>query len=333
MAVEHRRLGRHGVLVSNLCLGTMNFGWVTEEKDAFAIMDRALELGINFFDTADVYGRQAAYAGLTEEIIGRWFAQGGGRRDAVVLATKVYNPANHPDDRPEPNHDQRNLSAMKIKRHIDGSLRRLQTDWVDLYQMHHVDRDVSWDELWEGFTNIQAQGKVVYVGSSNFAGWDIATACQEAYKRGKMGLVSEQSIYHLNNRMLELEVIPACDHYGMGLIPWSPLGGGLLGGALEKLESGRRANENFAKRVEEKRTQLEAYEALCKELGHPPAEVALAWLLHNPVVTAPIIGPRTMEQLESAVSATEIDLDEPTLAKLDEIFPGPGGEAPKAYAW
>lgn len=333
MAVESRRLGGHGVLVSNLCLGTMNFGWVTEEKDAFKIMDRALELGINFFDTADVYGRWSAYAGKTEEIIGNWFAQGGGRREAVVLATKVYNPADHPDDLPEPNHNGRSLSAMKIKRHAEGSLRRLQTDWIDLYQMHHVDRETPWAEIWEGFSMLQNQGKIVYVGSSNFAGWDIATACQEAQKRGKMGLVSEQSIYHLDNRMVELEVIPSCRHYGMGLIPWSPLGGGMLGGALEKVDSGRRANENLVKRVEEKRPQLEAYEALCKKIGHPPAEVALAWLLHNPVVAAPIIGPRTMEQLESAVRATEIDLDEQTLTKLDEIFPGPGGEAPKAYAW
>ncbi len=333
MAVEHRRLGGHGVLVSNLCLGTMNFGWVTEEKDSFAIMDRALELGINFFDTADVYGRWSAYAGRTEEIIGNWFAQGGGRRDAVVLATKVFNPADHPDDRPEPNHNGRSLSAMKIKRHAEGSLRRLQTDWIDLYQMHHVDRQAPWAEVWEGFSMLQNQGKVVYVGSSNFAGWDIATACQEAERRGKMGLVSEQSIYHLDNRMVELEVIPACRNYGMGLIPWSPLGGGLLGGALEKMNSGRRASEDFAKKVEAKRPQLEKYEALCKKLGYAPAEVALGWLLQNPVVAAPIIGPRTMEQLESAVRATEISFDEQTLTELEEIFPGPGGEAPQAYAW
>lgn len=311
----------------------MNFGWVTDQKESFAIMDRALELGINFFDTADVYGRWADYAGKTEEIIGDWIAQGGGRRDAIVLATKVYNPANHPDDRPEPNHDGRSLSAMKLKRHAEGSLRRLKTDWIDLYQMHHVDRDAPWSEIWEGFSNLQAQGKVVYVGSSNFAGWDIATACQEAQKRGKMGLVSEQSIYHLDNRMVELEVIPSCRHYSMGLIPWSPLGGGLLGGALQKLNEGRRASEDFTKKVEAKRSQLEQYEGLCKKLGHAPAEVALAWLLHNPAVSAPIIGPRTMDQLESAVRATEIELDTETLEKLDEIFPGPGGEAPKAYAW
>ncbi|MFN3331888.1 MAG: aldo/keto reductase [Caldilinea sp.] len=332
MAVKHVRLGNHGALVSNLCLGTMNFGWVTSEEDSFRIMDRALELGINFFDTADVYGWTVQH-GTTEEIIGRWFAQGGGRRDAVVLATKVYNPVTRKGALPEPNSDGRSLSAYKIRKHCEGSLKRMQTDWIDLYQMHHVDRACPWDETWQAFGALVNQGKVVYVGSSNFAGWDIATECQEASKRGMTGLVSEQSIYHLDNRMIELEVIPACRHYGLGLIPWSPLGGGLLGGALQKAQAGRRMSEDFAKQVEKKRPQLEAYENLCREIGHEPGEVALAWLLHNPAVTAPIIGPRTIEQLESAVRATEITLDAEVLTKLDEIFPGPGGEAPKAYAW
>ena len=332
MGVGHRRLGKHGVVVSNICLGTMNFGWQTNEEDSFAIMDRALELGINFFDTADVYGWSEEH-GLTEEIIGRWFAQGGGRRESVVLATKVYNPANKSYERPEPNHSERNLSAMKIMRHAEGSLKRLQTDVIDLYQMHHVDRECPWDEVWQGFGSLVGQGKVVYVGSSNFAGWDIATACQEALKRGATGLVSEQSVYSLVNRNVELEVIPACRHYGMGLIPYSPLGGGLLGGALEKQQSGRRSDEGFAKQVESKRSQLEAYENLCGEMGEAPAAVALAWLIHNSVVAAPIIGPRTVEQLESAVRATEITLDDGILKKLDGIFPGPGGEAPMAYAW
>jgi aryl-alcohol dehydrogenase-like predicted oxidoreductase len=332
MAIEHRRLGQHGVLVSNLCLGTMNFGWHTSEEDSFKIMDRALELGINFFDTADVYG-WAVEHGLTEEIIGRWFAQGGGRRDAVVLATKVFNPVDRKANRPEPNSDGQSLSAMKIKKHCHNSLKRLQTDWIDLYQMHHVDHACPWDETWQAFDSLVKQGKVVYVGSSNFAGWDIATACQEASRRGLMGLVSDQSIYHLNNRMIELEVIPACRHYGLGLIPWSPLGGGLLGGALEKSQTGRRTDEEFQTEIQQNREKLEKYEALCKELGEPPAAVALAWLLHNPVVTAPIIGPRTIEQLESAIHATEIKLDKDVLQKLDEIFPGPGGEAPMAYAW
>ena len=332
MAIEHKRLGKHGVLVSNICLGTMNFGWQTSQEESFKIMDRALELGINFFDTADAYG-WGGEQGDTEEILGRWFAQGGGRRDAVVLATKVFNPVRRKANLAEPNTDRRNLSAYKIRKHCEGSLKRLQTDHIDLYQMHHVDRDCQWDETWQAFEELRNQGKVVYVGSSNFAGWDIATACQEASKRGLMGLASEQSIYHLNNRMLDLEVIPACRYYGLGLIPWSPLGGGILGGALEKLESGRRAGEESLKEIKENRPRLEQYEALCKQLGEPPAAIALAWLLHNPVVTAPIIGPRTIEQLDSTLRATEITLSQETLKKLDEIFPGPGGEAPQAYAW
>ena len=332
MAVQPTRLGKHGVLVSKLCLGTMNFGWHTSEEDSFKMMDRALELGINFFDTADVYGR-GGEQGDTEIILGNWFALGDGRRDAVVLATKVYNPVKREENRREPNTDERSLSAYKIRKHCEGSLKRLQTDHIDLYQMHHIDHACPWDETWQAFDSLVQQGKVVYVGSSNFAGWDVATACQEASKRGMMGLVSEQSIYHLDNRMVELEVIPACRHYGLGLIPWSPLGGGLLGGVLGKIEGGRRMNDNMMKEVEEKRDELERYEALCKELGEEPATVALAWLLHNPVVTAPIIGPRTLEQLESAVRATEITLGESTLKKLDDIFPGPGGEAPMAYAW
>jgi len=332
MAIQHKRLGKHGVLVSNICLGTMNFGWHTSEQESFRIMDRALELGINFFDTADVYG-WGGEQGDTEEILGRWFSQGGGRRNAVVLATKVFGAVKRKAILAEPNTESRGLSAYKIRKHCEASLKRLQTDHIDLYQMHHVDRDCPWDEIWQAFEQLGNQGKVVYVGSSNFAGWDIATACQEASKRGLAGLSSEQSIYHLNNRTIELEVIPACRYYGMGLIPWSPLGGGLLGGALEKLQSGRRTDDETRKEIEENRPKLEKYEALCKLLGEPPAAVALAWHLHNPIVTAPIIGPRTIEQLESSLRATEITLNEEILRELDEIFPGPGGEAPNAYAW
>jgi aryl-alcohol dehydrogenase-like predicted oxidoreductase len=332
MSITHRPLGRHGVQVSNICLGTMNFGWHTSEEDSFKIMDRALELGINFFDTADMYG-WTVENGHTEEIIGRWLAQGGGRRDAVVLATKVYQSMSRKAALPEANSEGTGLSAYKIRKHCEGSLKRLQTDHIDLYQMHHVDRACPWSEIWQSYNLLMTQGKVVYAGSSNFAGWDIATANQEASKRGLTGLVSEQSIYHLDNRMVELEVIPACDHYGLGLLPWSPLGGGLLGGAIEKQASGRRTDENFVKRIEGKRPQLEQYEELCRQIGHPPGDVALSWLLHNPVVTAPIVGPRTIEQLESAVRAAAVELDAETLKKLDEIFPGPGGVAPDAYAW
>ena len=332
MSIEYRRLGENGVQVSNLCLGTMNFGWHTSVEDSFAIMDRALELGINFFDTADVYGWEK-YHGYTEEILGRWFAQGGGRRDKVILATKVYNPANRDKEDREPNHSGRNLSALKIHRHLEASLRRLQTEVVDLYLVHHVDRDCPWSEAWEAFDSLKTRGKVIYVGSSNFAGWHIATANQEAMRRGMHPLVSEQSVYNLNNRMIELEVIPACTGYGMGLIPYSPVDGGMLAGAVEKERNWRRGGEWVTNRLERDRAKIAAYEDLCRRIGHPPAQVAIAWLLHQPAVTSPIVGPRTLAQLEDAVAATDIRLDAETLAALDRIFPGPGGAAPEAYAW
>ncbi|MCF7688367.1 MAG: aldo/keto reductase [Cephaloticoccus sp.] len=330
MSLTHRHLGRTGCKVSPLCLGTMNFGPQTTEADAYAIMDRALELGINFWDTADVYGQQRGL-GITESILGRYFAQGGGRREQVVLATKVFGMMD-PEGKPDPNLD-RGLSARKIIAGCEASLRRLQTNHLDLYQMHHVDRNCPVDELLTAFSTLIRQGKVIYVGSSNFAGWDIATFNSAARHQHQMGLVSEQSVYNLDNRTIELEVIPACRHFGLGLIPWSPLGGGLLGGVLKKSTTGRRANEAFQKRVQEKRAKLEAFESLAGELGEAPANIALAWLLHNPVVTAPIIGPRTIDQLNDSIRATEIRLTPETLKQLDTIFPGPGGEAPNAYAW
>jgi len=332
MSIEYRRLGGSGVLVSRVCLGTMNFGWHTPVQESFAIMDRALELGINFFDTADVYGWEKHH-GYTEEVLGQWFAQGGGRRENVVLASKVYNPASRSKDDREPNRTGRNLSALKIRRHLEASLKRLGTEVIDLYQMHHVDRQCPWAETWEAFGSLKSQGKIVYVGSSNFAGWHIATANQEAYRRGMHGLASEQSVYNLNSRMIELEVIPACVEYGMGLIPYSPVDGGMLAGAVEKERSGRRGGDWVTARLERDRPKVAAYEELCRRIGHAPAEVAIAWLCHNPAVTAPIIGPRTLDQLETAVRATGIRLDEETLRALDGIFPGPGGAAPEAYAW
>jgi aryl-alcohol dehydrogenase-like predicted oxidoreductase len=328
--MQYKQLGRSGLKVSPLCLGTMNFGPQTSEPDSFAIMDKSLEVGVNFFDSADVYGGKKG-EGVTESIVGRWFAQGGGRRERVVLATKVHGDMELPD-KPNPNM-ARGLSMHKIIRGCEASLRRLKTDYIDVYQMHHIIREVTPDEVWSAYEVLVQQGKVLYAGSSNFAGWDIATYNQVARQRGFLGLISEQSIYHLDNRQIELEVVPACRHYGVGIIPWSPLGGGLLGGALQKRSEGRRGNENFQKRVDEKRPKLEKYEALCKELGEEPANVALAWLLHNPVVTAPIIGPRTMEQLTGCLKAVEIKLSPETMKRLNEIFPGPGGEAPWAYAW
>jgi aryl-alcohol dehydrogenase-like predicted oxidoreductase len=321
--MKYTRLGRTALKVSRLCLGTMNFGPQTTEPDSFKIMDRALVHGINFFDTANVYGWKKG-EGWTEQIVGRWLAQGGGRREKVVLATKVYGGMGD-----WPNTGR--LSALHIRRACEESLRRMQTDHIDLYQMHHIDRDAPWDEIWQAMEILVQQGKVIYVGSSNFAGWHIAQANEAARARHFLGLVSEQSLYNLIDRTVELEVVPACQAYGLGLIPWSPLKVGVLAGGSR--EEGRRKGELAQKTIAKNRERLDQYEAFCKELGEKAADVALGWLLANPVVTAPIIGPRTIEQLDGSLRAVELALDERAMKKLDEIFPGPGGAAPEAYAW
>ncbi len=323
--MDFTQLGRSGLSVSRLCLGTMNFGPLTTQDDSFSIMDSAHEQGINFFDTANVYGQDKG-KGATETILGNWFAQGGGRREKTVLATKLYG-----DMGEWPNEGR--LSALNIRRALDASLTRLQTDHVDLYQFHHVDRRTPWDEIWQAMEVAVAQGKVLYAGSSNFAGWHLAQAQAAAASRHFTGLVSEQSIYNLVTRDIELEVIPAAQHHGIGILPWSPLQGGLLGGVLGKDRDGRRRLEGRAKAaVEKNRPAIEAYEAFASELGHEPGDVALAWLLHQPAVTAPIVGPRTQEQLDAAVRALDVTLDEAALARLDEIFPG-HRTAPEDYAW
>jgi len=321
--MKYKRLGRTGLRVSPLCLGTMNFGAITDEPTAFTIMDTALELGLNFYDTANVYGRAVA-EGATETIVGNWFARDRANRDKVVIATKVYGQMSE-----WPNASR--LSGLNIRRACEASLRRLQTDHIDLYQMHHIDRDAPWDEIWEAMETLVAQGKVIYVGSSNFAGWHIAKANGAAERRNFLGLVSEQSLYNLMARTVELEVLPACRDYGLGVIPWSPLAGGLLGGVAT--DGVRRRGDRQHKIIERNRDKFERYEKMCADLGEQPANVALAWLLSNDVVTAPIIGPRTLEQLEGAMRAIEIELSAETLKTLDDIFPGPGGEAPEAYAW
>ena len=324
--MQYTNLGRTGLKVSRLCLGTMNFGPQTSEEDSYAIMDHALELGVNFWDTADVYGWKSG-EGVTEQIIGRYFAQGGGRREKVVLATKVFGGMGIEGSTKDwPNFN--GLSAKHIRSACDDSLRRLQTDHIDLYQMHHVDRDTPWEEIYQAFETLVQQGKVLYFGSSNFAGWHIAQASEAAKKRNFLGLVAEQSKYHLMERAIELEVIPACQHYGLGLIPWSPLGGGMLGGVLDKPTEGRRAGMD----IEPHREKLEKWEGLCRDLGEKPADVALAWLLSNPIVTAPIIGPRTMEQLDGSLRALEITLTDETQKRINEIFPG-HKTAPEDYAW
>lgn len=330
--MEYTNLGRTGLSVSRLVLGTMNFGPETSEEDSRAIMDRAHELGINFFDSANVYGWRKG-EGVTEQIIGRWFATGGDRRERTVLATKLYGRMG---DWPNENR----LSALNIRRACDASLRRLQTDYIDLYQMHHVDRATPWEEIWEAMSVLRQQGKILYVGSSNFAGWHLAQAQESARARHLLGLVSEQSLYNLVSRWVELEVLPAARHYGLGVIPWSPLHGGLLGGVLRKQRDGqasRSTSGRAADAIAEHREAVEAYEKLAADLGEDPANVALAWLLHQDGVTGPIIGPRTIAQLDGSMRALDIKLDAGLLSTLDNLFPPPAPNgakpAPEAYAW
>ncbi|MEU6234329.1 aldo/keto reductase [Kitasatospora sp. NPDC047058] len=328
--MEFTHLGRTGLTVSRLCLGTMNFGPHTEESDAHLIMDSAHDRGINFFDTANAYGRDSEgnLKGRTEEIIGRWFAQGGGRRERTVLATKAYAPMG---DWP----NEGRLSALAVRRAVEASLRRLGTDHIDLLQMHHIDRDTPWEEIWQAMEVLVAQGKVIYVGSSNFAGWHLAQAQEAARARHFLGLVSEQSLYNLIDRTVELEVIPALQHYGLGLLPWGPLRSGLLGGVLRKEREGlavRGVSGHAGQILDANRERIQAYEDLADELGLDPAVLGLAWLLGRPAVTAPIVGPRTLAHLDTAEAALDVELDQKTLDRLDELFPG-HKPAPEDYAW
>ena len=321
--MEYTSLGRTGLQVSRLCLGTMNFGPQTSPADAHTIMDAAHEAGINFFDTANRYGTEP---GETETILGNWFAGGGGRRERTVLATKLYGDM---DDWP----NSGKLSALNIRRALDASLRRLQTDYIDLYQFHHIDRNTPWDEIWQAIEVAVQAGKILYCGSSNFAGWHIADAQAAAARRHLMGLVSEQSLYNLLVREIELEVAPAAQHYGLGIIPWSPLHGGLLGGAIKKTETGvRRLEGRAAESLAAHRDAIEGYEKLAADIGTEPATLGLGWLLSRPAVTAPIIGPRTREQLDSALPAVDLVLGDEELHRLDELFPG-RKTAPEDYAW
>jgi aryl-alcohol dehydrogenase-like predicted oxidoreductase len=324
--MDYTHLGRTGLKVSRLCLGTMNFGPQTGETESFEIMDKALDLGINFFDTANVYGWKIG-EGITENIVGRWLAQGNGRREKIVLATKVFGKMGE-----GPNESR--LSAFHIRCACEESLRRMQTDHIDLYQMHHVDRNTPWEEIWQAMEQLIREGKILYIGSSNFAAWNLVQANAMATQRNLLGIVSEQSKYNLTCRTIELEVIPACQALGIGIIPWAPLAGGLLGGILDGPTQGRRGTSRDVQAfLEENRHRVEAYEALCSQLNETPATVALAWLLAQPAVTAPIIGPRTMEQFTGSMRALEVTLSDERLKNLDDIWSGPGGQAPEAYAW
>ena len=320
--------GSTGLKVGPLALGSVNFSWLTDEADSFAILDAAFERGVNLIDTSDNYN-----AGQTEALLGRWLALGGRRREKTVLASKVYSapmewgspdPVKRSGSWVGPN--QRGLSAKHIREACEASLRRLNTDYLDLYQMHHVDRNTRWEEIWQAMELLVAQGKIIHVGSSNFAGWHIAQAQETARARHFLGLASEQSVYNLLKRTVELEVIPAARAYGMAFLPYSPLGGGMLGGRPTDNDRGRRAFLKPPSAVEE-------FQTPCDGVGHSPADVALAWVARQPGVTAPIIGPRTMAQFDSSLAALEIALDDEVWGKIDALFPGPGGAAPEAYAW
>lgn len=346
--MKYTTLGRTGAKVSKVCLGTMNFGAATDEKECFRIMNRAVELGIQFFDTADFYGDPAG-RGITETIIGKWF-EGEKKRDEVFLATKCYASTGKmgPNDH--------GLSACHIRKACDESLQRLKTDHIDLYFMHHYDRGYrsvtelhnigaekeadfecniygslapSFEETLEAMDRLKMQDKITYIGSANFPAWAIAHFNGLSRLNHMSGTVVDQEIYNLSNRALEAEVIPACRELGVGLMTYSPLAGGILAG-YNKIKERKRFAENDVLHLRDK---LQAYDQLCAELGENPSDVAVAWILNNKIVTSVILGPRTVEQLEDCVKALEIKLPEDFLKKLDEIWSGPAGEAPECYAW
>lgn len=331
--MEYAKLGLSNVTVSKICLGTMQFGVQTPEEEAHRIMDKALEMGINFFDTANRYGSPV---GQTEEIIGRWFKQGGGRRDKVVLATKVYGPM---PDAAIPN-EEPGISAYKVRKHAADSLRRLQTDHIDLYQIHHIDRRISLEEFWTTFDRLIDQGDVLYMGTSNFPGWGLAKYQMYAWNKGKLGFVSEQPQYNLLNRYPELEVIPAACEFGIGIIPYMPLAGGLLTGKKQAAQGSRTQQvEGEYKLSLMNNEQFEAYSTLCQEIGEKEMVVAIAWTLANPAVSSAIVGIRTVDHLNGLDRAASLKLEPKHMAKLDEIFninrgrPLRSSEAPHAFAW
>ena len=325
--MEYTNLGRSGLKISRLVLGTMNFGCFTDEKESFRIMDAALDMGFNYFDTADNYGKSIGQEGITETLIGKWFSLGGGRREKVVLASKVHEEMHDPNDGPN---SPGGLSAYKIRRHFESSLKRLQTDHLEIYYMHHIDRNANREELWDAFDGLVDQGKIDYIASSNFAAWNLVQTQELARRKGRFGLLCEQHCYNLMCRMPEMEVLPAAMDEGIGIIVWSPLNSGLL--SRNALNGNGLRAKSRPEELEANRTKLEAFAELCREIGEPQDTVALAWLLANPAVTAPIIGPRTMKHLEDSVHALEVKLDDDVMKRLDEIFPG-YGTAPEAYAW
>ncbi len=328
--MEYKKLGRTGVLVSKLCLGSGNFGYnsdfagnyaATNEREAFKIMDCALEAGINFFDTANVYGNhgEGTY-GDSERILGKWFAQGGGRREKIFLSTKVGrfmwdNELDGPNIRD-------GHSLWKIRRHLEDSFKRLRTDHIEMVLLHVVDRSVQWDEIWEGLETFVKAGRVDYTGASSHTGWEIMKAQEAARKRNFMGLVCEQHRYDMTRRYAELEVFPCCIDQGIGVTLYSPLLRGVLG--VDLLNPGNRKLDAVAEAMTEKmRPQLLEYAKLCSDLGEKPANVTLAWEMAHPAVTGPVIGPATVEDLEEMLRSVEIKLTDDVLDEIDRIFPPP----------
>ena len=332
--MNYTQLGRTGLLVSEVCLGTMNFGRRMDEADSHECMNKALELGINFFDTADVYGLDATppKRGLTEEMIGNWFAQDATRREEVVLATKCWNAMTTNEGV-----NNRGVSARHIKLACEASLKRLKTDTIDVYIMHHIERTTPFDEIWQAMEQLVREGKILYVGSSNFPAWQIVKANELAKQRHFLGLVCEQSPFNLTERMLEMEVMPACKDYGVGVMAYGSIGGGMLaGGVIERAEKkmGRSGmSPRFIKKVEANKDAIIAYENLCKEIGEHPLEVAMSWMAAHQGVCTSVVGPSAVSQLDQYVRGAELRLDAEVFEKLDQLWPGPGGEAPEAYSW
>jgi aryl-alcohol dehydrogenase-like predicted oxidoreductase len=333
--MKYTRLGKSNLIVSRVCLGTMHFGSRTPEAEAFQILDKALEMGINFIDTANVYGGFDNKGG-SETIIGKWL-QFGDNRDRVVLATKVYGPmrnANIPNE-------ERGISAYKVRKHVEDSLRRLGTDHIDLYQVHHIDRRITAEEFWGTFERLIDDGKVLYMGSSNFPGWGLAKYQMQAAQRGSLGFISEQSMFNLLCRYPELEVLPAALEFGIGVIPYMPLAGGLLTGKIQSVVGSRTSEveKEYGLALGESNQQMVDFSSLCRELGEAEHVVAIAWTLAQPAVASPIVGVRTVAQLEGLDRAAALELTPETLARLDQIFaPNHGrplrvGPAPEAYAW
>ncbi len=332
--MEFRALGRTGVQVSSLCLGCMNFGSKTEETDAVDIVHGALDKGINFVDTANVYNR-----GRSEEITGTALAQDN-RRKRVVLATKVHGPMDDDDPNAKGNH------RRHIMEQCEASLRRLKTDWIDLYQIHRPRHDTPIDETLRALDDLVHQGKVRYAGTSTFAAWQLVESLWVSKEYGLNRFVCEQPPYHLLDRRIERELLPMCQTYGFGVIPWSPLAGGFLTGKYKRNEPRSDAWRWTSGRGEGHFTDaafnvIETVETIAKEKNATAGQVSLAWCAQQPGITSPIIGPRTIEQLNDNLQAAMLTITEEDRQQLDAVSsPGEhivpyyhGDWKPPAYRW